>query len=52
VLNDVQLSESLVLHAFSTIHKRHTCAHRVNELLAIMSALGSAPSSLARSIAV
>jgi spore maturation protein CgeB len=52
VLHDAQLSESLVMHAFSTIHKRHTCAHRVNELLAIVRELGVAPATAARSIAV
>jgi spore maturation protein CgeB len=52
VLHDEQLSESLVLRAFSTIHKRHTCAHRVNELLAIVRELGSAPAPLAQTIAL
>jgi spore maturation protein CgeB len=52
VLHDTQLSESLVLHAFRTIHERHTCSHRVNELFAFMRELGSAPATLARTIAV
>jgi spore maturation protein CgeB len=51
VLNDRLLSESLVLHAFRTIHERHTCAHRVNELLGFVRELESAPSTAAHSIA-
>jgi spore maturation protein CgeB len=52
VLHDPDLSESLVLHAFRTIHERHTCGHRVNELLAFVEELGSAPSSLANTAVV
>jgi spore maturation protein CgeB len=52
VLLDPQLSESLMLHAFGTIHRRHTCAHRVNELLAITRELGSAQAAVAGTIAV
>jgi spore maturation protein CgeB len=51
VLNDSQLSDSLVLHAFATIHKRHTCAHRVNELLAIMHELDPAQATFAKASA-
>lgn len=52
VLNDNALSESLVLHAFRTIHERHTCGHRVNELLAFVRELDSARAPLAHSLAV
>jgi spore maturation protein CgeB len=52
VLNDRQLSESLVLHAFRTIHKRHTCAHRVSELLEFIRELAPERSTTANSIAV
>ena len=52
VLRDTELSESLVQHAFRTIHQRHTCAHRVNELLAFLHELGPAPTTLAHTTAV
>jgi len=52
VLNDNELSESLVLHAFRTIHERHTCGHRLNELLAFVRELDSAPATLAHGVAV
>jgi spore maturation protein CgeB len=52
VLHDSALSESLVLHAFRTIHQRHTCTHRVNELLAFVRELGPVPGAFAHSIAV
>jgi len=35
VLNDEDLAESLRLQGLATIHARHTCAHRVDELLAV-----------------
>jgi spore maturation protein CgeB len=35
VLNDPALARSLVAHGLRTILARHTCAHRVDELLAI-----------------
>ncbi len=35
VLNDNDLARSLVQHGLETILGRHTCSHRVNELLAI-----------------
>ncbi len=44
VLNNGALAESLVLHAFRTIHEHHTCAHRVNELLGFVHELDAAPS--------
>jgi spore maturation protein CgeB len=37
VLNDHQLSQSLIEHGLKTIHSKHTCAHRVNELMQIYS---------------
>jgi spore maturation protein CgeB len=52
VLHDNALSESLVLHAFRTIHQRHTCAHRVTELFSFVRELGAAPATLAHSIAL
>jgi spore maturation protein CgeB len=35
VLNDRGLAASLVRHGLQTIRERHTCAHRVDELMAI-----------------
>ena len=43
VLNDTDLAQSLVKHGLETIRARHTCAHRVNELLSLYAAL--APSN-------
>jgi spore maturation protein CgeB len=40
VLNDASLSRSLRDHGLRTIHARHTCAHRVDELLEICEELG------------
>jgi len=39
VLTDSALSTSLSVHGLETIRKRHSCAHRVNELLGIMEQL-------------
>jgi len=36
VLNDAELARSLAAHGLETIRGRHTCAHRVRELLAIV----------------
>jgi spore maturation protein CgeB len=36
VLNDASLAESLAEHGRRTILERHTCAHRVDELLALV----------------
>jgi spore maturation protein CgeB len=52
VLNDREISESLVLHAFRTIHERHTCAHRVSELLGFIRELDSSRAISANSVAV
>ena len=40
VLGDPQLARSLARHGRRTILARHTCAHRVDELLAILRELG------------
>ncbi len=39
VLNDPALAASLRVHGLQTIQARHTCAHRVDELLAIYASL-------------
>jgi spore maturation protein CgeB len=41
VLRDPQLARSLSQHGLRTIRERHTCAHRVDELLAICAELGA-----------
>ena len=40
VLNDPALASSLAEHGLATIRRRHTCAHRVDELLAVLDELG------------
>ena len=40
VLNDPELARSLAQHGRQTILSRHTCAHRVDELLAIAASVG------------
>ncbi|HMC71631.1 MAG TPA: glycosyltransferase, partial [Mycobacteriales bacterium] len=40
VLHDHDLARSLREHGLRTIHAQHTCAHRVDELLAICEELG------------
>jgi spore maturation protein CgeB len=40
VLHDEELAGSLREHGLKTILARHTCAHRVDELLALCSDLG------------
>ena len=39
VLSDAELARSLAAHGLDTIRRRHTCAHRVDELLAIAASL-------------
>lgn len=39
---DADLRRSLVAHGLETIRARHTCAHRVDELLAVVRRLGGA----------
>jgi spore maturation protein CgeB len=41
VLHDAELASSLRDHGLATIHARHTCAHRVDQLLAICAELGA-----------
>jgi len=43
VLTDPRLAGRLVQHGLRTIRSRHTCAHRVDELLAIAASLGLEP---------
>ncbi|WP_267386621.1 glycosyltransferase [Sphingomonas sp. GC_Shp_3] len=45
--DDAALRESLVAHGLETIRARHTCAHRVEELLAITASLGVTQKELA-----
>jgi spore maturation protein CgeB len=40
VLNDPDLARSLASRGLQTIRERHTCAHRVDELLAICAEIG------------
>lgn len=42
VLHDPQLARELAANGLETIRARHTCAHRVDELLAILAQLGPA----------
>jgi spore maturation protein CgeB len=39
VLNEPDLASSLVRHGLETIRSRHSCAHRVDELLTILQSL-------------
>ena len=48
VLNDRALAESLARHGLGTIRARHTCAHRVDELLDIVASLTSTSTEEAR----
>jgi spore maturation protein CgeB len=41
VLNDRDLAQSLVEHGMRTIHQKHTCLHRIEELMSICSELQS-----------
>ena len=45
IRNDADLRASLVQHGLETIRARHSCAHRVDELLAILASL-QAPADL------
>jgi spore maturation protein CgeB len=40
VLHDKELARSLAQHGLETIRSRHTCSHRVDELLAVAASLG------------
>jgi spore maturation protein CgeB len=48
VLNEPQLAEALAAHGHRTILARHSCAHRVDELLAIYAELAPAESATTR----
>ena len=50
VLHDDSLRTTLIAHGLRSVRSRHTCAHRVDELLAILREL-NLPSSTERSIA-
>jgi spore maturation protein CgeB len=52
VLNDSSLAQSLVASGLDTIRKRHTCAHRVNELLSIYHAMKPARMSVESPVAL
>ena len=41
VLDDRELAQSLITHGLRTIQERHTCAHRVSELLSIIKQIGA-----------
>ncbi len=43
VREDADLRASLVRHGLQTIRARHTCAHRVDELMAVLARLDAAP---------
>ncbi|SFP83514.1 CgeB family protein [Sphingomonas rubra] len=43
IADDAELRASLVASGLETIRARHTCAHRADELLAIVASLDSAP---------
>jgi spore maturation protein CgeB len=43
VLHDPEFAAGLAAHGLSTIHARHTCGHRVDELLAIVTSLRPTP---------
>jgi spore maturation protein CgeB len=43
ILDDAGLAASLASHGLETIRARHSCAHRVDELLQILTTLRSAP---------
>ena len=39
VLHEPDLANSLIRHGLETIHSRHSCAHRLDELLTIIQSL-------------
>lgn len=43
VLNDKDFAEHMAAQALSTIRERHTCRHRVEQLLQIIDTLGASP---------
>ncbi len=46
VLDDADAAAELAAHGLDTIRSRHTCGHRVEELLAICAGLTAAPTAL------
>ncbi|PTE20838.1 glycosyltransferase [Cereibacter changlensis JA139] len=51
VLHDPDLAEALTAHGLETIQSRHTCRHRVDELLGIIAALKRSPRAQAEEAA-
>ncbi|MCV0397209.1 MAG: glycosyltransferase [Rhizobiaceae bacterium] len=51
VLHDQFLSEALARHGLDTVRNRHSCAHRVQELLGIVGRLGSGVATRTRDAA-
>ncbi len=47
ILHDRSLAQELARHGLNTIRSRHTCAHRVDELLGIVAQLGQPAADLA-----
>lgn len=45
VLEDREMADEMTSHALDTIHRRHTCGHRVDQLLDILAELGHAPAT-------
>jgi spore maturation protein CgeB len=45
VLNDREMARELAEHGLRTVLRRHTCAHRVDELLAIYTQLAGVPAA-------
>jgi spore maturation protein CgeB len=48
ILHDPELAASLRTHGLETIHARHTCRHRAEELLGICAELGVADTGAPR----
>ena len=46
ILSNSGLSQDLIAHGLDTIRKRHTCSHRVEQLLTICSSLFETPAQL------
>ena len=51
VLSDADLRRALTSRGLEVVQARHSCAHRVGELLSIVDALGAAPTAAVRSAA-
>ena len=43
LLHDPDMAAELAAHGLATIHRRHTCGHRVEQLFSILSELGATP---------